>query len=372
MPARSTSTGSRACSAATRPACPFADDSFDVVITSEVLEHIQNDVAAIAEMVRVLKPGGTFAATVPAWLPEKINWMLVGRVPRADRRRWARSHLLGDRAVGEAAQRRPRSPRPSPGARAALAVLVAEVRRRPTQRRPSAGGEVPRVPRVGHHDAADVDAHRRPGALAGDRQEHRVLRRETGEQAGHRERVDGIGASHERASPTRWRDLRRRGARHGHASRIAAARLGHDPVVRRRALRSVEPRRVGDGPRRGRPPHRGRAGLRVAGRHPTPRRQGGTRTTANDGSIEDHKIDTNVCAYIAAGVYHHYRSTWDRGLRREPLARGRARTRVRPVTAPPRWSSAVGRRTRIASVELCAADRHVEHPALAALRRRTG
>jgi SAM-dependent methyltransferase len=55
---------------------PFADGVFDVVITSEVLEHVQDDVAAIAEMVRVLKPGGTFAATVPAWLPEKINWML--------------------------------------------------------------------------------------------------------------------------------------------------------------------------------------------------------------------------------------------------------------------------------------------------------
>jgi len=55
---------------------PFADDSFDKVITSEVLEHIQDDVAAIAEMVRVLKPGGMFAATVPAWMPEKINWML--------------------------------------------------------------------------------------------------------------------------------------------------------------------------------------------------------------------------------------------------------------------------------------------------------
>jgi len=55
---------------------PFDDGSFDVVITSEVLEHIQDDVAAIAEMVRVLKPGGMFAATVPAWLPEKINWML--------------------------------------------------------------------------------------------------------------------------------------------------------------------------------------------------------------------------------------------------------------------------------------------------------
>lgn len=55
---------------------PFADDSFDVVITSEVLEHIQDDVSAISEMVRVLKPGGHFAATVPAWFPEKINWML--------------------------------------------------------------------------------------------------------------------------------------------------------------------------------------------------------------------------------------------------------------------------------------------------------
>jgi SAM-dependent methyltransferase len=55
---------------------PFADASFDKVITSEVLEHIQDDVSAISEMIRVLKPGGMFAATVPAWGPEKINWML--------------------------------------------------------------------------------------------------------------------------------------------------------------------------------------------------------------------------------------------------------------------------------------------------------
>ncbi len=57
-------------------ALPFADDAFDIVITSEVLEHIQDDTAAIGEMVRVLRTGGQFAATVPAWLPEKINWML--------------------------------------------------------------------------------------------------------------------------------------------------------------------------------------------------------------------------------------------------------------------------------------------------------
>ena len=55
---------------------PFPDDTFDRVITSEVLEHIQDDVSAIAELVRVLRPGGTFACTVPAWWPEKINWTL--------------------------------------------------------------------------------------------------------------------------------------------------------------------------------------------------------------------------------------------------------------------------------------------------------
>lgn len=55
---------------------PFDDDSFDRVITSEVLEHIQDDVAALRELVRVLRPGGTFACTVPTWFPEKLNWML--------------------------------------------------------------------------------------------------------------------------------------------------------------------------------------------------------------------------------------------------------------------------------------------------------
>src|SRR4051794_10461718 len=55
---------------------PFADGTFDRVVTSEVPEHIQDDVAALAELARVLRPGGVLAATVPSWLPEKINWML--------------------------------------------------------------------------------------------------------------------------------------------------------------------------------------------------------------------------------------------------------------------------------------------------------
>ena len=46
------------------------------MITSEVLEHVPDDTGALAELVRVLRPGGAFAATVPSWLPEKVNWML--------------------------------------------------------------------------------------------------------------------------------------------------------------------------------------------------------------------------------------------------------------------------------------------------------
>ena len=55
---------------------PFADDSFDVVIAAEVLEHIPADQAAMAEIARVLRPGGIAAVTVPAWLPERICWLL--------------------------------------------------------------------------------------------------------------------------------------------------------------------------------------------------------------------------------------------------------------------------------------------------------
>jgi SAM-dependent methyltransferase len=55
---------------------PFADGEFDRVVAAEVLEHIPADEAAIAELVRVLRPGGTMAVTVPRWLPERICWAL--------------------------------------------------------------------------------------------------------------------------------------------------------------------------------------------------------------------------------------------------------------------------------------------------------
>ncbi|WP_374999439.1 class I SAM-dependent methyltransferase [Aeromicrobium sp. CTD01-1L150] len=57
-------------------ALPFADGEFDRVVASEVLEHVPADIQAISELVRVLRPGGTMAVTVPRWLPEVICWKL--------------------------------------------------------------------------------------------------------------------------------------------------------------------------------------------------------------------------------------------------------------------------------------------------------
>jgi len=55
---------------------PFPDDFFDIVICSEVMEHVPDEKKAVSEIVRVLKPGGEMAASVPRHLPEKICWLL--------------------------------------------------------------------------------------------------------------------------------------------------------------------------------------------------------------------------------------------------------------------------------------------------------
>lgn len=55
---------------------PFPDGTFDRVICSEVLEHIPDDHAAMRELTRVLRAGGTMAITVPRFGPELLNWAL--------------------------------------------------------------------------------------------------------------------------------------------------------------------------------------------------------------------------------------------------------------------------------------------------------
>lgn len=49
---------------------PFEDSSFDVIVASEVLEHIDRDAESAAKLVDLLRPGGLLVVTVPAF-----QWM---------------------------------------------------------------------------------------------------------------------------------------------------------------------------------------------------------------------------------------------------------------------------------------------------------
>lgn len=61
--------GARAAAvSASADAIPLPDASFDVVVLTQVLEHVRRPAAVLAEIARVLSPGGTLLATVPfAW-----------------------------------------------------------------------------------------------------------------------------------------------------------------------------------------------------------------------------------------------------------------------------------------------------------------
>jgi len=47
---------------------PFADESFDVVTALDVVEHLDDDVAGLSEMYRVLRRGGKTLIFVPAFM----------------------------------------------------------------------------------------------------------------------------------------------------------------------------------------------------------------------------------------------------------------------------------------------------------------
>ncbi len=46
---------------------PFADNSFDLVLATDIIEHVDDDLAALREVLRVVRPGGTALVTVPAF-----------------------------------------------------------------------------------------------------------------------------------------------------------------------------------------------------------------------------------------------------------------------------------------------------------------
>jgi 2-polyprenyl-6-hydroxyphenyl methylase/3-demethylubiquinone-9 3-methyltransferase len=74
--------------AATLERLPFADASFDAVVAADVLEHVPDLPAAVAELTRVLRPGGSFLfdtinRTAWAWVTALFGAeRLLGLVPK--------------------------------------------------------------------------------------------------------------------------------------------------------------------------------------------------------------------------------------------------------------------------------------------------
>lgn len=69
---------------------PFMDEAFSLVTSFEVLEHVDNDVNAVKEIARVLRPKGKFFCSLPNkwWIFEShgatipgLNWLPWNRIP---------------------------------------------------------------------------------------------------------------------------------------------------------------------------------------------------------------------------------------------------------------------------------------------------
>ena len=77
---------------------PYAAESFDAVILTDVLEHVADERATLNELFRVLKPGGCLIITTPhkglfAFLdPDNYAWHLRTKFPRLYRRLFRMKH----------------------------------------------------------------------------------------------------------------------------------------------------------------------------------------------------------------------------------------------------------------------------------------
>lgn len=69
---------------------PFDEDTFDLSVSLDVIEHLQDDVGALRELRRVTKPSGALLVTVPAY-----QWLWSGHdVINHHHRRYSRRTLL--------------------------------------------------------------------------------------------------------------------------------------------------------------------------------------------------------------------------------------------------------------------------------------
>jgi ubiquinone/menaquinone biosynthesis C-methylase UbiE len=90
---------------------PVADDSIDAIVSFEVLEHVADEASSLADMWRVLRPGGWVAMTVPNrwWIFEThgadlplLPWNRVpffSWLPKRLHDRWARARIYRRREI---------------------------------------------------------------------------------------------------------------------------------------------------------------------------------------------------------------------------------------------------------------------------------
>lgn len=65
-------------------AIDFPDGSFDLIICNHVLEHVADDRRGIAELHRVLAPGGTAIVSVPIEPDRQAAWTPPPEMPKAE------------------------------------------------------------------------------------------------------------------------------------------------------------------------------------------------------------------------------------------------------------------------------------------------
>ena len=69
---------------------PFASNAFDLVLATDVIEHVDDDTQAMTEIARILRPGGAALITVPTF---RCLWGLQDEIA-THKRRYRKSELL--------------------------------------------------------------------------------------------------------------------------------------------------------------------------------------------------------------------------------------------------------------------------------------
>ena len=309
---------------------PYADGTFDCVIASEILEHVPADDRAIAELVRVLKPGGRLAVTVPRWLPERVCWLLSEEyhANEGGHIRIYRAGELRDKITARGMRFthcHHAHALHSPFWWLKCACGHVEFRA-------SRGDRVPQAAGVGHDAPTAGHAGRRIGAESGDRQERCAVLPEAG------------------GSPLPSREAP------GVPGVLTPGRAGRQ---RNRSRRHRNPRAPSPGPTAV-TPIRGTTSecamaLTVAGLldparaafewcRTTQRADGSWPIQLRNGVVEDANSDSNFCAYMATGVWHHVLITGDRRFAEPMWPVVSQSDRLRPGPAGRRWRNLLGQR----------------------------